>query len=163
MSVDSSAGTALYKRWFNVQVHMEGAHALTCQSWDTSNCLDLNTVTCTIVVSRRPQYLRIRRFLFDPRRLQKLHRHLVDGEAGHFTPDRVAIEAYGYQNVIRLPALKELTVEGCDWIRSLCEGTDLRNWSNITHLELRNVNVTNFLYKVPPQSFSALNVFYRRA
>lgn len=162
MSVDSTVGIALYKTWPNVQVHMEGTYALAYQLWDTSSFPDSNIVTCTIVASGRPEHLRIRRLLFDRPRLQKLQLHLLNGEVGHFTPDRVATETHRDQNVTRLPALKELIVDGYDWIHSLCGGIDLWNWSNITYLELRNVNVTDFLYKVPPQSFSGLKVFIEK-
>ena len=74
----------------------------------------------------------------------------------------MATETHEDQNIIRFPALKELIVYGYDWVHLLWEDTNLWDWSNITHLELKSIDVTNFLDKVPPQSFSGLKILIEK-
>lgn len=117
-------------------------------------------VTCTIAVYERPDLLRIRKLLFDRPRLQKLH--LVNRRNELTPPDNVTFEINGDQIVTHLPALKELIIDGYEWTHSLWGSNNLWNWSNITHLELRNINVTNFLHKVQPHRLSGLKVFIEK-
>ena len=58
--------------------------------------------------------------------------------------------------------LKTLIIEGYDWNHSPWENCNLSNWSSITHLELRHVEVHKFLYHVPHQDLSGLKVFIEK-
>ena len=135
MSVNTTVGTALCKTWPNVQVHMEGFPTSSYQLGDYSESPNPNLVTCTIVACNNPELLRIRKLLFDRPRLQKLH--LVDRKIEQYTSDRVTIKVHADQNVTRLPALKELIIDGYHWTHPLRKGANLWNWSNISHLKLK--------------------------
>lgn len=160
MSVHTTVGTALYKTWPNVQLHMEGYPTSSYLPGDYSESPNPNLATCTIVACNSPELLRIRKLLFDRPRLQKLH--LVDRKIEQYNPDDVTIKIHEDQNVTRLPALKELIIDGYHWTHRLRKDTNLWNWSDLTHLELKNVNVTNFLYKVQPHCLSGLKVFIEK-
>ena len=89
--------------------------------------------------------------------LQKLH--LVHENFKTSSNYRPKIEVQQDQNVKRLPALRSLIIDGDGCNPSLWEGTNLWNWSQITHLELREVKVDKFLDYVPPQHLSGLKTF----
>ena len=106
MSVNTTVGAALYKTWPDIQVHMKGLPTSSYKPGDYSETPNPNLVTCTIVACNDLDLLRIRKLLFDWPRLQKLH--LVNRKLEQYTPDRMTINVHEDQNVIRLPALKEL-------------------------------------------------------
>lgn len=56
----------------------------------------------------------------------------------------------------RLPALQELVLDGYGWSHSNWAAVNFWDWSNITHLELRNTQVDRFLRTVPLQYLSGL-------
>ena len=61
-----------------------------------------------------------------------------------------------------LPALRTLIIDGYDMNYSQGEMSNLRNWSNITHLELTNVQAIELLQHVPPQDLAGLKTFVEK-
>ena len=94
---------------------------------------------------------------FERPELQKLH--LIKKSYYNFASWKPKIETSRDQSVKRLPALKELVIDGYNWDHSPWETANLWDWSNITYLELRNVQMINFLSRIQPQDFSGLKSF----
>ncbi len=99
----------------------------------------------------------IKDLLFERPRLQQLH--LIQTQDFNITSFYPKIEANQDQSTKRLPALKALIIDGYNWDHSPRESTDLWDWANITHLELRDVQVINFLSCIQLQNFSGLKCF----
>ncbi len=102
----------------------------------------------------------IKDLLFERPRLQRLHLiqvHVVGN--GGVIADYPKIEAHQDQSIKRLPALKALIIDGYNWDHTSWESTTLWDWSKITHLELKDVQLLNFLSRIQPQYFSGLKSF----
>ena len=99
----------------------------------------------------------IKDLLFERPKLQRLH--LIKKSGYHVASWNPKIETSRDQSIKRLPALKELVINSYNWDHSPWETANLWDWSNITYLELRNVQVINFLSRIQPQDFSGLKSF----
>ena len=157
-SANSTIGPALCKRWPNVQLHFEEVRASSHQQFSFEDFPNSNLVSCRIAAWERRELPMIRELLFERPRLQELH--LIHGRKYCNTASlRPKIKVREDQNTKCLPALKTLIIYGYDWNHSQWEIPNLWNWSNITHLELRNVQAIELLQHVPPQDLSGLKIF----
>ena len=102
----------------------------------------------------------IRDLLFERPRLQELH--LRHGRHANIILLRPTIEVHEDQITKCLPALKTLIIDGYNWNRSQWWIPNLWNWSNITHLELIEVQAIELLQHVPPQDLSGLKTFIEK-
>ena len=93
----------------------------------------------------------IQNFLLGKENLEILH--LTCTGEGVAIPD-VAIEPRE-----RMPAVKELILDGYSWDHSPTTAVKFWNWSRISHLELRRVIVTPFLSTVTPEHLVHLRTF----
>ena len=59
----------------------------------------------------------------------------------------------------RMPAIKELVLDGYMWSHSPATAVNFWNWSRITHLELRRVPIIPFLETVTPEHLIHLRTF----
>lgn len=59
----------------------------------------------------------------------------------------------------RMPAIKELLLDGYEWNHSPATAVHFWNWSRITHLELRRVPIIPFLATVTPEHLTHLRTF----
>ena len=158
-------GPALCKTWPEVIINVEGIRApkhfreSTHQSWEYPDFPNSNLVSCKIDSWMGHKDLEIpiiRDLLFERPKLQELH--LVRGRTFDFQ-SRLPRIATSDNQVRRLPPLKKLILNGYDWSHSAWESSNLWNWSRITHLELRGVQVANFLHHVPHSCLWGLRVF----
>ena len=156
-SANITIGTALCNTWPNVQLHLEGICASIYQPSHYRNFPNSNLISCKFARSQKYELPIIRELLFERPSLQELH--LVDGRSPWSGWTRPTNEVQKDSIFKHLPALKVLIIDGNDWDHSTWENANLWNWSNITHLELRNVIVDMFLHYVPPQCLSGLKVF----
>ena len=102
----------------------------------------------------------VRELLFERPKVQELH--LVHGKRWNWEGDSPKIDVQDDWTFKHLPALRTLIIEGYDWNHSPWENCNLWNWSSITHLELRRVDVDEFLYHVPHQDLSGLRIFIEK-
>ncbi len=156
-SASSIIGPALCKRWPNVQLHFEEVRASSYQPPVFEGFPNSNLVSCTIAAWERRKLPVIRELLFEWPRLQELR--LLHGRYVNTASSRPKIEVHEDQNTKCLPALKTLIIDGYDWDHSQWEISNLWNWSNITHLELKDVQAIELLQHVPPQDLSGLKIF----
>lgn len=101
----------------------------------------------------------IQALLFERPHLQELH--LINKTFNGYFPEMSGVEAQDYQNISTLPALKVLVLDGYIWDHSLWDD-HLWNWSNITHLELKKVDILYFLEVMSPLSLSGLKIFIEK-
>ncbi|KAL9073594.1 MAG: hypothetical protein Q9161_002834 [Pseudevernia consocians] len=156
-SANSTIGPALCETWPKVQLQFEGLCTSKYRSRDYPDFPNSNLITCEVAPRDRSKLPMIKDLLFERPMLQKLH--LVHESFKTSSNYRPKIEVQQDQNVKRLPALRSLIIDGDGCNPSLWEGTNLWNWSQITHLELREVKVDKFLDRVPPQHLSGLKTF----
>ena len=153
-------GPVLCNTWPNVQFHFEGIRASTYRPINFSHFPISNLTSCKIAAWESPQYPLIREFLFERPSVQELH--LIHGKCWNFEGGRPRIDVRDDWTFKDLPALKTLIIEGYDWNHSPWESCNLWNWSGISHLELRHVEVHKFLCHVPHQDLSGLRVFIEK-
>lgn len=159
-SANSTIGPALCKRWPNVQLHFEKVRASSHQPSDFEDFPNSNLVSCKIAAWEMRDLPMIRELLFERPKLQELH--LLHGQHANIVSLRPKIEVHEDQNTKCLPALKTLIIDGYNWNRSQWETPNLWNWSNITHLELIEVQAIELLQRVPPQDLSGLKIFIEK-
>ena len=115
----------------------------------------LQLVSCKLINFRRssfwPGRSPIQDFLLGKKNLEVLH--LTCTGANVAIPD-VAIRSDG-----RMPAVKELILDGYNWEHSPRTAVEFWNWSRISHLELRRVSVVPFLSTVTPEHLVNLRTF----
>ena len=75
------------------------------------------------------------------------------------TGPRVTVCDDAIQPSERMPAVKELVLDGYMWNHSPATAVNFWNWSRITHLELRRVPIIPFLSTVTPEHLVHLRTF----
>lgn len=159
-SANSTIGPALCKRWPYVQLHFEEVRASSYQPLVFENFPTSNLVSCRIAAWEKRELPMIRELLFERPRLQELR--LLHGRYVNTASLRPKIEVHEDQNTKCLPALKTLVIDGYDWNHWQWEISNLWDWSNITHLELKDVQVIELLQHVPLQDLSGLKIFIEK-
>ena len=143
-----------------MQLQFDGIRASKYQPSAYSYFPNSNLISCKFSAWERSDFPKIKDLLFEVPRLQQLH--LIQGLYSSLIEWNPKIEANQDQSIKRLPALKVLTIDGYNWDHSPWESCNLWDWSNITYLELKNVQVINFLRRTQPQYFSGLKSFIER-
>ena len=159
-SANSTIGPALCKRWPNVQLHFEGVHASQHRPSDFENFPNSNLVSCRIAAWEKREFPMIREWLSERPRLEELHFLRGRYVTSWLRPKN---EVRENQNTKCLPALKTLIIYGYESRNSQWEISNLWNWSNITHLELVNVQAIELLHHVPPQDLAGLKIFIEKS
>lgn len=111
------------------------------------SCEILNYDSSSSSADRSP----IQNFLLGKENLETLR--LSCTGAGVAIPD-VAIETHE-----RMPAVKELLLDGYSWDHSPTTAVKFWNWSRISHLDLRRVPIIPFLSTVTPEHLVHLRTF----
>lgn len=155
----SMIGPALCKAWPHVQLHFDGLLSSKYQPSAYSYFPNSNLISCKLRWEI-PDLPMIKDLLFERPKLQKLH--LIQDSDCNITSWNSTIKTYRDQSIKCLPALKELVIDGYNWNHSPWETVHLWDWSNITYLELRNVQVINFLSQIQPRDFSGLKTLIEK-
>ena len=93
----------------------------------------------------------LKQFLLGKENLETLHLHCTGPE--------VCIPENEIDSSERLPAVKELQLNGYNWIHSAATAVQFWNWTRMTNLKLRRVNLVPFLETVKPEYLTNLRTF----